>query len=126
MESLFSLLQNPVSVILLMISAVLILLAAFSSRIHEISAEQWPNNISCPQCNKKIARSKIDKKKIVCPFCLEKLVLNQKRVIFLYLGVLILALSFFPEKEIRSYFRFIYMIVTGIGMTMKEFEKQHD
>ena len=123
MQSLFPILQNPDSVILLIISTVLILLAIFSSRIHKISVQQHPNNISCPQCLKKISRSNTDNKTIICPFCLEKLVLNQKRLIYLYLGVIILGLSLFLEKELRWLFQLIYVILISIGITMKKFEK---
>lgn len=120
------LLQNPFSITLLLISAILILLVTFSSRIHKISAKQHPNVIPCPKCNEKINRSIVDKKLMTCPFCHGKLVPNQKRLVCFYLGVIVLGLSFFLEKEDRWIFQLMYMVLTGIGFAMKEFEKPND
>lgn len=116
------LLQNPFSITLLVISMILILLV-FNPRIHEINEKAYPDNISCPECNKKIKRSKFGKKFDTCPFCHEKLKPNRKRLACFCLGIFALGLSLFFGKESRWMFQLIYITLTFIGFSMKEFEK---
>jgi len=77
----------------------------------------------CPHCSEKIGRNQKCRSIIICPLCQQTMVRNKNRLIVCYTGVFFLAVSFFMEEGYQWPFQLLFLVLLGIGFSMRELVK---